>query len=62
MTLMSVLLYPIITVTKCVPTLRDRSPVDVTQDMRWTVIEHRVLVNFNCDVLYGVIFVYLLKF
>ncbi len=30
--------------SKCVPTLKDRSPVDVRQDMCWTVTEHHVLV------------------
>ena len=30
--------------TKCVPTLRDHSPVDVRQDMCWTVTKHYVLV------------------
>ncbi len=34
--------------TKCVPTLRDHSPVDVRQDMCWTVTVHHVLVNVIC--------------
>ncbi len=43
MILTSVLDHPT-SVTRCVTTLRDRSPVDVRQDMCWTVTEHRVLV------------------
>ncbi len=45
MTLMSVL-YPT-SASKCVPTLRDHSPVDVRQDMCWTVMEHLVLVIYH---------------
>ncbi len=44
MILMSVL-YPA-SASKCVPTLRDHSLVDVRQDMCWTVTEHHVLVHW----------------